>query len=78
MQFTGFATLLYTLAALPSVLAMPTEVQGSATLKERQNYDGPCENTNCGVGGTDCTPRGYYCVPYPSFDAPEGCTCSAL
>ncbi|KAH7627202.1 hypothetical protein SMAC4_12945 [Sordaria macrospora] len=40
-------------------------------------YTGPCSTTQCGASGVAC-PRGYLCVPWPSFDPAkrEGCTCS--
>ncbi|EGO56150.1 hypothetical protein NEUTE1DRAFT_45259 [Neurospora tetrasperma FGSC 2508] len=40
-------------------------------------YTGPCSVTQCGASGVAC-PRGYLCVPWPSFDPAlrEGCTCS--
>ncbi|KAK4245102.1 hypothetical protein C7999DRAFT_16703 [Corynascus novoguineensis] len=40
-------------------------------------YTGPCSTSACGAEGKAC-PRGYLCVPYPSFDPAErkGCTCS--
>ncbi|CAJ2504402.1 Uu.00g117960.m01.CDS01 [Anthostomella pinea] len=77
-------TTLFPLALLPTaVLAAPTaQPQGtptsSSSITARQFYDGPCLRTNCGVAGTDCAAKRQWCVKYPSFDAPEGCTCSAL
>ncbi|TLD13020.1 uncharacterized protein PgNI_05055 [Pyricularia grisea] len=40
-------------------------------------YTGPCEESNCGASGQNCT-SGYLCVPYPHMDQElrEGCTCS--
>ncbi|KAK0706189.1 hypothetical protein B0T26DRAFT_629645, partial [Lasiosphaeria miniovina] len=40
-------------------------------------YTGPCSQSNCGASGQVC-PRGYLCVPWPSFDPAlrKGCTCS--
>ncbi|KAK3312026.1 hypothetical protein B0H66DRAFT_101179 [Apodospora peruviana] len=40
-------------------------------------YTGPCSTSNCGATGKVC-PRGYLCVPWPSFNPAErqGCTCS--
>ncbi|KAK0639389.1 hypothetical protein B0T16DRAFT_298378, partial [Cercophora newfieldiana] len=40
-------------------------------------YTGPCSNNACGTQGLPC-PRGYLCVPYPSFNPADrkGCTCS--
>ncbi|KAK4167504.1 hypothetical protein QBC43DRAFT_311980 [Cladorrhinum sp. PSN259] len=47
-----------------------------ATLSQAQ-YTGPCSVSNCGATGKVC-PRGYLCVPWPSFEPAlrKGCTCS--
>jgi hypothetical protein len=40
-------------------------------------YTGPCSDQACGETSKVC-PRGYMCVPWPSFDPAlrKGCTCS--
>ncbi|KAI0118377.1 hypothetical protein GGR51DRAFT_499362 [Nemania sp. FL0031] len=83
MQSTIFLALLST-AILPfAVLAAPTEMSPrleplASSLETRQFYDGPCSHTDCGVTRINCRDRRMWCVAYPSFDAPEGCTCSNL
>lgn len=88
MQSKILLTLLSTAATLffSSVTAAPTagvsDVVGvraeKPTLEERQYYDGPCSNTDCGVNRVNCRNSGLWCVAYPRFDMPEGCTCSSL
>lgn len=63
--------------AAPAEMSVRSEDPGSS-LETRQYYDGPCSHTDCGVGRINCRDRSLWCVAYPSFDKPEGCTCSSL
>ncbi|KAL8303134.1 hypothetical protein RB601_008031 [Gaeumannomyces tritici] len=65
------------LAAKILVAAMASLVAAVPALQPRQ-YTGPCETTNCGAQGLDCTHRGNLCVAFPHTDAAlrKGCTCS--
>ncbi|GAW26181.1 hypothetical protein SAMD00023353_2301190 [Rosellinia necatrix] len=86
MQPTVLLAVLTTalLGSFPSsALAVPTEIgarsaQPAALLETRQYYDGPCSHTDCGVDRINCRDRRLWCVAYPSFDQPKGCTCSPL
>ncbi|KAK8091017.1 hypothetical protein PG994_000522 [Apiospora phragmitis] len=68
------------LAAMPTfVLGAPQA--GQAVLDVRQEgYNGPCDDTNCGAQGKDCTKTSQkWCTPFPSTKKPwQGCTCSSL
>ncbi|KAI0877906.1 hypothetical protein GGS24DRAFT_445482 [Hypoxylon argillaceum] len=86
MQPAVLLTLLsaFIFSSLPNaVLAAPAGVsprseQPDSLLETRQYYDGPCSHTDCGVDRINCRGRSQWCVAYPSFSAPEGCTCSNL
>ncbi|KAI1187308.1 hypothetical protein F5B17DRAFT_400181 [Nemania serpens] len=55
-----------------------TPLLSSLGLGARQYYDGPCSHTDCGAERVNCRDRRLWCVPWPSFSMPEGCTCSPL
>ncbi|KAI0437497.1 hypothetical protein F4803DRAFT_538584 [Xylaria telfairii] len=83
MQPTILLTLLST--ALIStfsnaVFAAPTEMnpRSASSLETRQYYTGPCSHTDCGVTRINCRDRRLWCVAYPTFNMPQGCTCSPL
>ncbi|KAI0903304.1 hypothetical protein F4824DRAFT_481440 [Ustulina deusta] len=86
MQSTILFALLSTaiLSSSPTaVLAAPAEMspraeQPDAILETRQYYDGPCSHTDCGVSRINCRDIRLWCVAYPTFSQPQGCTCSPL
>lgn len=61
------------MVSLKSCLAL---VAASLSLSSAQ-YTGSCSASDCGASHKVC-PRGYLCVPYPSFEPSlrQGCTCS--
>ncbi|KAG6362328.1 hypothetical protein INS49_010558 [Diaporthe citri] len=57
--------------------ALQSRQDGCEAYGDYPEYTGPCEDTNCGAKGTDCTKTSQGCVIYPAIGCPaEGCTCT--
>ncbi|KAK5633999.1 hypothetical protein RRF57_009713 [Xylaria bambusicola] len=68
--------LLSTILAAPATEVVDIRAENPTLLEEY--YNGPCSNTDCGVNRVNCRASRLWCVKYPSFDMPQGCTCSSL